>query len=60
MELDEFLTKVRNYGFIERYLSQTEICSIYDYLKKSSIPEYKWPLFVVDEVYEKMQTPKHH
>ena len=58
MDLDEFYIKVKKYGFVERYLSHSEICAIYNYLKTSSIPEYKWPLFVVDEVYEKMQTPK--
>ena len=58
MEL--FLKKVKQYGFVERYLSRSEICCIYEYLKNSSVPEYKWPLYVVDEVYEKMQTPKNN
>lgn len=58
MGMEEFLNKVKKYGFVERYLSRAEICCIYEYLRKSSIPEHKWPLYVVDEVYEKMQTPK--
>ena len=58
MTLYDFTKKVKNYGFVERYLTEKEIKGIYEYLVKSQIPEYKWPLFVVDEVYEKMQNLK--
>ena len=35
MSLNDFIKKVKNYGFIERYLTEKEIEGIYEYLVKS-------------------------
>lgn len=54
----KFILKIRKYGFVEKYLNESEIWSVYDYLVGSRIPELKWPIFIVDEVYKKMKSSK--
>ena len=43
---------------MEKYLTETEIWSIYDHLVWTNVPELKWPIYIVDEVYKKMKAMK--
>jgi hypothetical protein len=40
---------------VEKHLTQEEIWSIYDQLVRGAVPELKWPIFIVDEVYRRMK-----
>lgn len=56
---EQFIKKVKKYGFVEKYLTDLEIKSIYEGLKsRADIPQHRWPLVVIDEVYKKMQEMK--
>lgn len=46
--------RLDRYDFVRKYLSESDIFGIYEYLKRNHIGEEKWPLFVVDEAYKKM------
>lgn len=49
------MLKIRKYGFVEKYLSEGEVWAVYDELVRTGVPELKWPIFIVDEVYKKMK-----
>ena len=50
--------KIKKYGFVEKYLKEGEIWAIYEYLVGSQVPQLKWPIVIVDEVYKKMKSVK--
>ena len=53
----KFILKIKKYGFVEKHLTQEEIWNIYDQLVRGAVPELKWPIFIVDEVYRRMKQP---
>lgn len=45
---------MQNYAFLKRYLSDNEIQDILESFEMEGIPEYKWPMHIVEIVHEKM------
>lgn len=51
------MLKIKKYGFVEKYLTEEEIWKIYEALVKKGVPEMKWPIAIVEEVYCRMGRP---
>jgi hypothetical protein len=49
---------VQKYDFVRKYLSTSDLYSIYDHLRRNGIGCERWPVFVVDQAYAKMNQPK--
>jgi hypothetical protein len=51
------MLKIKKYGFVERHLTEAEIWKMYDQLVEEGIPEMRWPIAIVEAVYNRMATP---
>lgn len=58
MERKKMKEALGEYTFIRRYLSDREIYEIMARLQESGVPEKKWPLKLVDIVYDKLRNIK--
>lgn len=55
MERKKMKEALGEYTFIRRYLSDQEIYEIMAGFQESGVPEKKWPLRLVDIVYDKLR-----
>ena len=54
-KLEGRLNKMKQYKFVEKYLSDTELEGLFNEYTLAEIPEVRWPLLVVDEVFARMK-----
>lgn len=54
MSWEQLQAKVGKYDFVRKYLSTSDLYSIYDHLRRNGIGCERWPVFVVDQAYAKM------
>ena len=46
---------MKNYKFVGRYMSDLELEELYSKYLMAGIPEIRWPLLIIDEVYKKIR-----